>query len=62
MVDRLLLTANKQRTVMLIEDCEEDRLTYRRYLRTDPQYKYIYLFGRKTLAGERRDGRYKRLK
>ncbi|GAB4533792.1 MAG: hypothetical protein Tsb0014_19500 [Pleurocapsa sp.] len=33
----------KQRKVMLLEDCQEDRVLYRRYLQTDSQYEYSFV-------------------
>lgn len=33
----------KTRTVMLLEDSEIDREVYRRYLKTDSEYKYIFI-------------------
>ena len=32
-----------QRTVLIVEDCAEDRATYRRYLDRDPRYRYRIL-------------------
>lgn len=35
--------AKKQQTIMLIEDCQEDREVYRRYLQTDLEYEYNFI-------------------
>lgn len=37
------LLAKEQRTVMMIEDSEADRETYRRYLETDAEYHYTFI-------------------
>jgi len=41
----LVMTEN-QRTILIIDDCPEDRETYRRYLLQDSRYTYTILEGR----------------
>lgn len=50
--------AKKERKVLLVEDCEVDKQTYRRYLDSDPDYEYSFIeveSGKEALEAYRRE-------
>ncbi len=38
-----IIPSKKQRTILLIDDCEEDREVYRRYLQSDPEFECSFI-------------------